>query len=104
MTLPSLGAGAEEQERLLRRLHHNARVREKASKIEAHNSVHRSRALDDMRLETRMAKEEMRASHMERVMRWTQKTQSSPLGVDLWAEDEMKFKQARAREAAEKRK
>merc|ERR1719203_1742112 len=56
-----------------------------------------------MRLETRMAKEEMRASHMERVMRWTQKTQSSPLAVDLWAEDERKFEHTRAKQAAEKR-
>lgn len=87
-----------------RRLHHNAVVRNKSSKLEAHNFVQRQRCIEDMKAELRTAKEDMRASHADRMIRWSEKLAGNPLATDLWAEDQMTYERHRAAARAQSHK
>ncbi|CAE8663932.1 unnamed protein product, partial [Polarella glacialis] len=85
--LPML-ARPEERDRLLRRMEHNARARERTAKINGElSSVRQENKQTFLREAAGFRKDIVDSAH-ERTARWTTKTQDHPFLVDLWAEDE----------------
>mmetsp|Transcript_126094 Transcript_126094/g.392549 ORF Transcript_126094/g.392549 Transcript_126094/m.392549 type:complete len:194 (-) Transcript_126094:66-647(-) len=99
-SLPSLMPDAEHH-RLMRRLEHNARAREKACKLEGSLSVTTGIAKEQNRRERSDFVRTMQSTHKERVERWTRKTEGSPLDADLWAEDQKVFLINKSRDRSE---
>eukprot|EP00933_Yihiella_yeosuensis_P073400 TRINITY_DN82063_c0_g1_i1.p1 TRINITY_DN82063_c0_g1~~TRINITY_DN82063_c0_g1_i1.p1 ORF type:complete len:200 (-),score=45.44 TRINITY_DN82063_c0_g1_i1:178-777(-) len=92
-SLPALmGTRPEERDRLLRRMEHNAKATARAAKIEGHLSVKRAERKENIYREFSQSRRALLDSQAERVVRWTDKLQDSPLHVDLWAEDEKMYK------------
>uniref|UniRef100_A0A7R9ZUT9 Uncharacterized protein n=1 Tax=Pyrodinium bahamense TaxID=73915 RepID=A0A7R9ZUT9_9DINO len=100
-SLPSLMPDAEHH-RLMRRLEHNARAREKADRLEGSNSVMMGLSKQQSKREHSQFIMDMQKTHQERVDRWTRKTQANPLNADLWAEDQKIFELNRARDKQER--
>eukprot|EP00421_Protoceratium_reticulatum_P006223 CAMPEP_0168363432 /NCGR_PEP_ID=MMETSP0228-20121227/3687_1 /TAXON_ID=133427 /ORGANISM="Protoceratium reticulatum, Strain CCCM 535 (=CCMP 1889)" /LENGTH=190 /DNA_ID=CAMNT_0008376157 /DNA_START=9 /DNA_END=581 /DNA_ORIENTATION=- len=101
-SLPSLGLPDSDHQRLMRRLEHNARARETASKLEGTLSVGREQLRQQLKKDRSQFVMDMHTSHQERVERWVHKTKASPLSVDLWAEDQKAFEAAQAKDRFER--
>mmetsp|Transcript_5791 Transcript_5791/g.13639 ORF Transcript_5791/g.13639 Transcript_5791/m.13639 type:complete len:191 (+) Transcript_5791:102-674(+) len=100
-SLPSLITDAEHF-RLMRRLEHNARAREKASRLEGTLSVTMGAAKEANKNSRSQLISDMHRAQQERVDRWVHKTQGSPLLADLWAEDQKVFELNRSRNKHER--
>eukprot|EP00440_Ansanella_granifera_P004454 gb/GFBE01004827.1/.p1 GENE.gb/GFBE01004827.1/~~gb/GFBE01004827.1/.p1 ORF type:complete len:146 (+),score=38.53 gb/GFBE01004827.1/:1-438(+) len=81
-----------ERDRLLRRMEHNARARERAAKISGILYDERNKKKEAFLQEHSDFRRTFLSTMADREQRWTTKTQASPFHADLWAEDERVFR------------
>mmetsp|Transcript_14757 Transcript_14757/g.42305 ORF Transcript_14757/g.42305 Transcript_14757/m.42305 type:complete len:195 (+) Transcript_14757:80-664(+) len=100
-SMPSFMPDAEHH-RLMRRLEHNAKAREKAGRLEGSLSVTLNTAKQQNEKDRVGFIKEMQRTHKERTDRWVRLTETNPLSADLWAEDQKVFLTNCSRDKAEK--
>lgn len=103
ITLPSL-CMPEERERVIRRLHHNAKARERAKKLQGTVNAQCDHLKQTFLKEHQEFIQELLDTQRQRVGRWSEKMQGSPLSVDQWAEDQRIFELNRIRDKQEQQK
>eukprot|EP00931_Biecheleriopsis_adriatica_P095738 TRINITY_DN69349_c0_g1_i1.p1 TRINITY_DN69349_c0_g1~~TRINITY_DN69349_c0_g1_i1.p1 ORF type:complete len:190 (+),score=43.44 TRINITY_DN69349_c0_g1_i1:80-649(+) len=81
----------EERDRLLRRMEHNARAREREKKIAGYLYNDRMTKKETFLQEHSDFRRSYLNAMTEREERWRYKTQDSPFATDLWKEDERVF-------------
>eukprot|EP00441_Pelagodinium_beii_P041474 CAMPEP_0197648128 /NCGR_PEP_ID=MMETSP1338-20131121/27570_1 /TAXON_ID=43686 ORGANISM="Pelagodinium beii, Strain RCC1491" /NCGR_SAMPLE_ID=MMETSP1338 /ASSEMBLY_ACC=CAM_ASM_000754 /LENGTH=192 /DNA_ID=CAMNT_0043222071 /DNA_START=55 /DNA_END=633 /DNA_ORIENTATION=+ len=80
-----------ERDRLLRRMEHNARARERAQRMNGVLTAKRTAVKEAFLQEHSDFRRTYLDTMAERTQRWTAKTQESPFHLDLWDEDERKY-------------